>query len=233
MPSDAVHVLDERLIARVEALGRRGARLELQQQQLQESLQRLQGEVSQLSSEIEDLLMVEELFKALIDGLVVKQVKLLEEVITEGLQTIFFDQDLHLESEVGFRYNRVTIEFFFRSGSSEAPIVIRGKPLDNFGGGPASFASLILRILAMQRLKKHPFLALDETLNAVSDTYIAPLGQFLQTYTKEAGLDVLLITHKTGYLNHATRSYQGRSVSVEGDSPKLQIQMFHEERRAN
>jgi hypothetical protein len=210
--SDALHSL-EVLDARVNALGNKTARLTALRDRARVTCDKLVNELDTLGKEVEKLLKVEELFRALLDALVVKRIRVLEGVVTDGFQTIFTGQDLHFESDIGPKYGKVSIDFKIRQGS-EGGIVIRGSPLDSFGGGPASVASLILRVLTLLRLKRYPFLVLDEVLQAVSDEFVDPTGRFLEGLARNMGVHVLMVTHKPAYLDHATRSYQAHEESM-------------------
>lgn len=226
MSSDAIHDQHE-MKARVLAVREKASRLRATRDNLQETLKSTKAEIRHLSQEIDVLTKVEELFRALMDTLVVKQVRVIEDVVTEGFQTIFFDQDLHFESEIGTKYNKVSIDFLIREGSLEAPIVIRGHPLDSFGGGPVSIASLILRILALFRLQKYPILLLDETLNAVSEEYIEGTGTWLQKMAASMGVPALLITHKASYVDHCTRAYRCSQETVSHNQRALRAKQIH------
>lgn len=196
---------------RVQALSRNAAKIQAVRDQLTTEVAERHREVERLSSQIERYTKVGELLRALMDKLVLDQVKTIEGVVTEGLQAIFFDQRLTFEAEVSQKYNKIAIDFFLRQG--DEAMAIRGHPLESFGGGPSSIASLVLRLLALLRLKRAPILLLDETLAAVSDDYIDAAGQFLRQLATKTGVSVLLITHKTAYLDNADTAYQG-SASV-------------------
>jgi ABC-type uncharacterized transport system ATPase component len=146
--------------------------------------------------------------------MVMSQVKLIEGVVTDGLRTIFFDQKLNFISEMSSKYNKVSTEFFVYQENGS----IKGSPLDSFGGGPSSIISLILRILVLLRLKKRRFLVLDETLAAISDDYIEPTGNFLKKLSSTIGLPILMVTHKTSFLDYSDTSYQGDSEFCEGNN---------------
>lgn len=206
MSSDAVLRL-QALGGRVGSLGNKAARLTALRDHAQAKSVQLSAEVDSLGATVEKLLKVEELFRALLDVMVVQRMHVLEAVVTDGFQTIFSGQDLHFESDIGPKYGKISIDFKIRQGSEEG-IIIRGSPTDSFGGGPASVASLILRVLTLLRLKRYPFLILDEVLQAVSDEFVEPTGRFLGELAKNMGLHILLITHKPAYLDHATQSYQ-------------------------
>jgi ABC-type iron transport system FetAB ATPase subunit len=182
-----------------------------------------EAEAAELLVRMDKLTKVGELFRALMDQLVTKQVRVIEGVVTEGLSTIFHDLDLGFEADLGTKYNKVSVDFLFRQGQKDDPLAIRGKPLDAFGGGPSAVADLILRMLAVLRLKKKPLLLLDETLASVSDEYVNATGHFLQQLAKSMGLDVLLVTHKHTFLDHADKSYRCSEVTTEDGSRHLEL----------
>ena len=176
-------------------------------------LQTVETELSELTARNLLLLKVAELFRMLLDRMVSDRVRAIEALVTEGLQAIFHDQQLVFESEIGVKYNKTSVEFFFKQGTGDTAIV--GAPLDAFGGGPSSVASLLLRIMALLRLGKAPLLVLDETLAAVSEEYVEATGRFLSQLAQTVGVDVLLVTHKSAFLDQARRSYQGSEKEVD------------------
>ena len=201
---------------RVRAVSDTGVRLRTLRDTLTVELERVEQETLDLEQRVTLLLKVGELFRALMDHLVTDQVKAIEGVITDGLRTILFDQKLAFEAEVGTRYNKVSIDFFLRQG--DGALAIRDKPLEGFGGGPVSVASLLLRVLTLIRLGRKPLLFLDETLSAVSDEYIDTTGRFLKYLAENAGVDILLVTHKQGYLDHADMAYRGYEIREDDGS---------------
>lgn len=207
MSGDTVHAI-EGVSTRVRALGNRSAQLVALRDRLKTELTSKQEEVQELSDRIEKLTKVGELFRLLLDLLVDKQVRVVEGVVTEGLQSIFHDLNLSFEAEVGSKYNKVSVDFFMRQGAKDDALSHRGKPLEAFGGGPSSVASLVLRILTVLRLKLHPVLVLDEALGAVSDEYTDQTGRFLASLADKMGIDVLLVTHKPAFLEHADVAYR-------------------------
>lgn len=166
------------------------------------------------------LVRVSELFRALMDKLVLDHVRSIEGIVSEGLHTIFHDQDLSFTAEVSSRYNRIAIDFSITQHGEN--VSISGHPLESFGGGPASIASLVLRILTMMRLKRWPILLLDETLAAVSGEYVDQTGRFLQQLSKSTGIDILFVTHKRSFVDHATIAYEGTEV---GDGPDRHLHL--------
>ncbi len=180
-----------------------------------EDLDARQQEVEALTVRIDKLGKVGELLRTLMDKLVLDQVKTIEGVVSEGLRAIFHDLALAFEAEVGTKYNKVAIDFYIKQGTDD--VSVRGSPMESFGGGPTSVSSLILRLLAMLRLQRFPLLLLDETLAAVSDEYIDEAGAFLRKLSASTGIDILLVTHKASFLEHAQSAYQGYEDIDEAD----------------
>jgi hypothetical protein len=202
--SDTLHAI-EGLKERLKGLQAKSVRLQSLRQQVQDDLQEKNSEVVRLTERQEVLTKILELYRLLMDKLVMGQVQAIESIVSEGLRSIFYDQDLSFGLELGHKANKVSAEPYIRNGN------IQGDPLDSFGGGPASIVSLILRILVLLRLKRHKVLFLDETLAAVSDDYIETTGVFLRKLSESSHLPILLVTHKQSFLDHATLGYQGDS----------------------
>ena len=209
---------------RVRALSDAGLKLSTRRDTLEADLVRVEREAADLDQSIALLIKVSELFRVLMDQLVKDQVKSIEAVVTDGLQTIFFDQKLYFEAEVCTRYNKVAIDFMMRQG--DGPLAIRDKPMEGFGGGPVSVASLLLRVLTLIRLGRRPLLFLDETLSAVSDEYIDPTGRFLKRLAESAKIDILLVTHKQGFLDNADHAYRGHEVSQDDGTCHLALKQL-------
>lgn len=197
------------------------ARLEAFRDRSVSDLDSLEKEIEDLTGRLEVLDQVGTLFRVLMDKLVLGYVKSIESVVTEGLTTIFSDQDLVFEAEVTQRYNKIAIDFFFKQDKGDYSV--RGRPEDSFGGGPTSIASFILRVLALLRLKRYPLLLLDETFAAVSDDYVDQTGLFLRKFSESTGINILLVTHKPAFTDHASFAYTGSLEEVDGGGEQLKL----------
>lgn len=224
MSGDAVRS-KQGLNTRVKALGQVAARLEARRDQAVGDLETVKTEIETLTARLDVLAQVAELFRALMDKLVLTYVKSIESVVTEGLRTIFEDQDLTFEADVQHRRNKVAIDFYIRQTEGGGR-VIRGRPLESFGGGPTSIASFVLRVLALLRLKRWPVLLLDETFSAVSEEYVGQTGSFLRKFSESTGITILLVTHKTAFTEHATVAYTGSEVVSDAGDRKLKLQLL-------
>lgn len=216
MRSDPIYAL-EGLTVRTRGLRDKSLRLKALRDQLRKDREARKTEVEEISDQIDKLAKVGELFRALLDLLVVKQVQSVENVVTEGFKAIFQDQDLSFESALSTRYNKVAVDFFIREGSKDSPLSHRGPPKDSFGGGPLSVASLILRVLTVLRMGRWPFFVLDEALGAVSEDYSENTAKFLRDIATKMGADVVLVTQtqKQSFCDHANTAYKCSQVTEE------------------
>ncbi len=215
MSSDTIHAV-EGVTARVRAVEAKAAKLVAFRDRLVSDLAKKEKEVVALSDRAEKLAKVGELLRTLLDKLVDKQVRIIEDVVTEGFRSVFHDQVLNFEAEVSQKRDRTHIEFFIRQGAKEDPLSHRGSPLASFGGGPSSLASLTLRVLAILRLKLFPFLALDEALGAVSPEYVEHTSRFIKGLSDKMGIDTLLVTQEHAFIEHADRASRCSTEEVEG-----------------
>lgn len=224
MRSDSVHAV-EGLSQRVQALRDKSVRLKTLRDRLQQDLQDKRDDVAALSSRIEKLTKVGELFRTLMDMLVVDQVRSVETVVTEGFRTIFHDQELSFESDIGPKYNKISVDFKIREGAKDNPFAPRGHPLSSFGGGPASVASLILRVLTVMRLGRYPLFILDEALGAVSEEYSEETAQFLRDLSEKMGIDIMLVTQtqKQSFCDQASLAYRCSQEALEDGTRYLAL----------
>lgn len=220
MPGDPVHSV-VRLTewqTRVRNLRTLSVRLTTKRDGLTQEHEELSREIVTLSDNIGRYSKTGELLHALMDKLVFDQVKAIEHVVTDGLRSIFFDQTLSFETEVGQSRGKIAIDLFIRRADSKREIL--GAPLETFGGGVSSIAALTLRLLTLMRLKKFPVLLLDETLSSVGDHYVENTGIFLARFSEEVGIPILLVTHNPSFLDHAKVAYEGFE-SQEASDPHL------------
>jgi DNA repair ATPase RecN len=198
---------------RLTAITKTATELQTLRRKLQQDLETRTREVEVLSVRLDQLAKVGELFRALMDRLVLDHIRSIEGVVTEGFKAIFWDQQLAFEAEISHAYNKVSIDFYIRQ--EKGTMSIKAPPLDAFGGGCVSIASLILRVLAMRRLNKWPLLVLDETLMAVSEQYVGLTSQFLRELAQKTGIRILLVTHNPEFLEHANISYYATADTEE------------------
>lgn len=206
---------------RAASLRTRVTRLQTLRDQLVAEKAEKEAEISSLSARYDELVKVNELFRVLLDRMILDQIKGISAIVTEGLQAIGW-RDLKFEADVSYKYNKVSVEFFFVRGDPESG-GIKAPPLGSFGGGPTSVASLLLRVLTMLRLKRRPVLFLDETLAAVSAEYVDGTSEFLRKFSERSGVDLLLVTHNPSFMEQASLAYQGTEEAAGPSETRLAL----------
>jgi ABC-type glutathione transport system ATPase component len=159
--------------------------------------------VAALTAEVSLLGLTDAALTALLQQTSAANLKAIEELVTSGLQAVFDDLSLTFHFEVSTERNQQALTPVLAShGKVEGPI------LDSHGGGPAQVVALLLRLLTVHRLGLFPFVVLDESLNMVSDQYVANAAVFLKGLCQRLGLTLLLVTHKYSFAEEATRAYE-------------------------
>lgn len=206
MQGDTIHTIHA-LKQREQKLKMASVRLETKRDQITSDLASSRLSLEHLDQKVEVLTKAGAGLRALMDKMVQTQVKSIESVITEGLKSIFTDQDLSFVAEIGQYRNKISVDLMVRRDREGVEII--GPPLETNGGGIASIAALSLRLLAILRLKKFPLLILDETLSAIGESYVDATGVFLRKLARHSNLPILLVTHNEAYLPHAETAYRG------------------------
>lgn len=133
-------------------------------------------------------------------------------LVTNALQYVF-GPGLRFEVEVGEHGGKPVAEFYVVSEADGVPVVTR--PQDARGGGVVDVVSLALRVALLQALKP-PLpgpLILDEPAKHVSEDYIVPVVQFLQSVSDLFARQIIMVTHNTHLTESADAGYAVRLVN--------------------
>lgn len=181
-----------------EAKGRRAS--------VQKSMDTVEAQIVQLEDEAELLSLVSTLFRSFIDKEVKTGVGAVTALQTEGLQTIFHDMDLQVNSDVEVKRGKVSVDL--RTTETKGELVVEGSSQDSFGGSVLSVQSALLRITLVFRWGLRPFILLDETLPAFDSNYIENVGLFLSTLCEQMGIDILAVTQNPSLFDASPRRYR-------------------------
>lgn len=162
-----------------------------------------------LEEEISD--MSSELIRKLIDSEVTEGVQAVEELLTEGLKSVFTDQDLSVRSVVDVQYGKVSVEFVTVQKHPDGTVT-EALSTDAYGGAVTTVQSVLLRVLVSLRRGLRPVLFLDETLPAFDSVYVYNMGLFLRSICERLGYDMLLISHNPAMVDAAHQSYTVHNV---------------------
>lgn len=173
---------------------------------LDQQIQENSGKIKELENEEELLDLVGTLIRQLIDTEVTDGVKAVEKLQSEGLQEIFYDQDLSVRAEVEESRGRVSVTLLTQRKRKDGSVV-EGVVDQSFGGSVLTMQSILMRVTVIFRRNMRPVLFLDETLGAVANKYVDRAAKFLSTLCKRLDLDVLLISHDEALVNAADHAY--------------------------
>lgn len=164
-------------------------------------------EIKRLENQEGLLDLVSELFRRMIDREVETGVKAVEKLQSEGLQSVFPDQDLTVEANVEVVRGKVSVDLTTVHKRGDGTI-IKGQSIDGFGGSVTTVQSVLLRIIVLFRRGLRPFLLLDEALPAFDNDYIVNVGQFLKVLCGRLGIDILMVTHNQALVSSVDNAYR-------------------------
>ncbi|MDB4330180.1 hypothetical protein N9948_00435 [bacterium] len=163
----------------------------------------LESEITTLDKDIAVLEKVGNLFKHLLDVLLDKKKKDIEELVTYGLRSVVDDQDLKFHIDIIPKYNNIYTTF-----RTEHVGVVDGDVLDNFGGGIVNIESFLLRVITLFQTKLSPYLFLDESFSNLSEEYVENCSALLKGLCEQLGVTIFLVTHQSVMLSHADKVYK-------------------------
>src|SRR5512135_397613 len=187
---------------------------------LQSQVHNLEKEESSLAYKAELYQKCSEVFKTWLEDSMKKNVDSMAELATTGLQHIIHDQKLNFQIRQEPKYNRLAMRFVLEDNGVE------GDPIQSYGGGAAVVISFVLRIAVMARMKMANLLILDESMLALSNSYVPSAAAFMRRLSEETGINILMVTHNPEFLNHAHIAYDGRKEGSGTGALKLRRLKF-------
>lgn len=164
--------------------------------------------IKRLEGDIEELDLVAIAFRSLLDAEILDSIKIVENLQTEGLRTVFHDQDISVRAEVEEQRGKVSVNLV--THQVKGGQVIEGEGLDGFGGAVVTVQSILLRLIVILQRGLRPILFLDETLPAFDEGYVTDMARFLQALCHKLGVDLLLVTHNPALVDAADKAYKIR-----------------------
>jgi chromosome segregation ATPase len=187
----------------VNLLEERMTELTIMRKQVFSHHQNLESEITNLDVDVAVLEKVGNLFKHLLDVLLEKKKKDIEELVTFGLRSVVDDQDLKFHIDIEPKYNNIYTTF-----RTEHVGVVDGDVLDNFGGGIVNIESFLLRVITLFQTKLSPYLFLDESFSNLSEDYVENCSKLLRGLCEQLGVTIFLVTHQPAMLSHADKVYK-------------------------
>lgn len=160
--------------------------------QVDKDLTKARGQKQEKEEQITILQKVDVLFEHVMDQGLAQSFKLIEDLVSEGLATVYGDKSLRLKVNPRRKYNTYTVEITTENLDEN----VEGPTEATFGGAVVQIESFLLRIVFLLQMQMVPLLVLDESFNCVSSGYLANLAQLLRETCNRFGLDLLLVTHQ-------------------------------------
>lgn len=181
------------------AIGRRQAA----QEQRDETVR----EIKQLEDEEELLSLVAALFRKMIDEEITEGVAAIEKLLSEGLQSVFDDQDLAVKGDIGVQRGKVSVDLITHETKPDG-VVIEGSTDDSYGGAVTTVQSNLMRVIVMLRREMRPLMLLDEALPAFDSNYIHNMAKFLAALCSRLDMDIALVTHNPTLIEAGDKGYR-------------------------
>jgi len=153
--------------------------------------------------------LVVKLFQATIDQELASEVEVVEQLLSEGLGSVFDDQDLEVKGEVAVERGKVSLSLVTVQKQDDGTET-RGVSTASFGGSVTTVQSILLRILVVLKRGLRPVFVLDESLAAFDADYASNAGSFLRTLCSKLGIDMLVVTHDSALFDQAQTRYRIR-----------------------
>jgi DNA repair exonuclease SbcCD ATPase subunit len=132
----------------------------------------------------------------------------IEETVTAALQAVFADDSVRFEISLREVGGKPAAEWVVisRYGTQE----LQTSPEDGDGGGICDVISLALRLalLELARPKIGGPLVFDEPAKMVSAEYAPNLAEFLKSYARRTGRQIVMVTHNDTLAAAADKSYR-------------------------
>lgn len=177
---------------------------------IQSSIESTKASIADIDSKLEELESDRNTLrkcKPIIDDIISKfsdsLLRKLEELLTIGLQKIFFDRNYSVQIKVVEKRNAKCIELLLNDDGNLIPV----KDSNVAGGILVVIASIIQIFYVINLESVSNYLFLDEQFSQLSKMYVPTFMEFIKTLCEDTGLSIVLITHDSKFIEYGDRIY--------------------------
>ena len=177
---------------------------------IQSSIESTKASIADIDSKLEELESERNTLKKckpIIDDIISKfsdsLLRKLEELLTIGLQKIFFDRNYSIQIKVVEKRNAKCIELLLNDNGNLIPV----KDSNVAGGILVVIASIIQIFYVINLESVSNYLFLDEQFSQLSKMYVPMFMEFIKTLCEDTGLSIVLITHDSKFIEYGDRIY--------------------------
>lgn len=188
------------------------------QNQILESIEKIENEMKAYYNLLEKLDKVDSLFKITSDYARSQSKEQIESIVSNCLNLIF-ERPLEFKIELKELRNKSSAEFYILEEDQEEPFSI----IDSKGGGIVDIISLSLRIAFLLKFRPNiegP-LILDEPAKHVSSEFIYNVADFLRKISIEFNRQIILISHDEHLSSMADQAYRIKRIDNHSEVEKL------------
>jgi len=151
--------------------------------------EKTQAQVDSLDTELAHLAKVKEVLRKLVETTASASIQQLNDLVTAGLQDIFYDQNIAFEAVYFVKQGKPKLDMQF---------VIDGEARshDLVGGGVIGVTSALLRLVEVKLFNLAPILLLDEPLVHLSARYLPGAAKFIREVASKFGVNVVMVSHQ-------------------------------------
>lgn len=153
-----------------------------------------------------------EVLKEVIEGMSKDHIKQVEDLVTFGLHTIFYDREYALKIEVTDKRNTKSAEIFLLEQKEDS--IIKSAE-DEIGGGVRVVIGFILQVFYIQYFEQNDIIFADEAFSQLSDRYIEGLMEFINRLAEKRDFKVVLISHDERLTSQADKVYMVNEGEIE------------------
>lgn len=142
-----------------------------------------------------------------------KFIKRIQDLITFGLKTIYYDRGYSCDIRVNDK-NNATIHLVYTDPESGLTL---SPDIKNVGGGVRTVIGFILQVYFIIHYKAEPVIFVDEGFSEVDSNYMPYLMGFISELANSKSFKLLLVTHDERITPYADRVYRvesGRAILI-------------------
>lgn len=194
------------MIDEIKKLEQKVIRRRAQRDSVQDQAEKVQTELSQLRTDVEDLEKIHGVITAYAKTYQEDFLKQIENVVSHGLTSIF-EESMEFKIHQSVVGKRLEVKFSLITYQHDKPL--ETSIMDSRGGGIGAVVGFLLRVAILMLMPNaRRLLVLDETFAQLSVEYLPALSEFIAQLCEQTGIQVLLVTHSTEFASEADVVYR-------------------------
>lgn len=167
-----------------------------------QSINEIDSKLLELESERDTLKMCKPIIDDIINKFSDSLLRKLENLLSLGLQQIFYDRNYSISIKVVEKRNSKCVELLLNDNGNQIPVKD-----SSVAGGILVVIASIIQIFYIINIDVAKYLFLDEQFSQISEQYIDNFMEFIHELCDDTGLSIVLITHDNKFIKYGDRIY--------------------------